>query len=161
ITDISSFSNGYGVRKWKNVTSAGTPGSNPIFPDTDFPIFRLGEAYLIYAEAVVRGGNGTIAQAATYINRLRERAYGNTTGNISVAALDLDFLIDERARELHWEGKRRTDLIRFNRFTSNTYLWPWKGGVPSGTGVASFRNIYPIPAAEINTNPNLDQNEGY
>ncbi len=161
INDISAFSNGYGVRKWKNVTSAGTPGSNPIFPDTDFPIFRLAEAYLIYAEATVRGGNGSMATAANYINLLRQRAYGNNSGNISVADLDLDFLIDERARELHWEGKRRTDLIRFNRFTTNTYLWPWKGGVPTGTGVGSFRNIYPIPAAEINTNPNLDQNPGY
>jgi hypothetical protein len=75
--------------------------------------------------------------------------------------LTLDFILDERARELQWEGKRRTDLIRYDKFTTSAYLWPWKGGVKDGTGVSANRNIYPIPSAEINTNTNLVQNTGY
>jgi len=160
IDDISDFRQGYSIRKWRNVTSTGQLGSNPTWVDTDFPLFRLAEAYLIYAEAVLRGGaGGTDTQALTYINLLRERAYGNSSGNL--ASLTLDDVLDERARELQWEGKRRTDLIRFDKFTGSNYIWPWKGGVPSGTGVADFRNLYPIPAPEINTNPNLIQNPGY
>jgi starch-binding outer membrane protein, SusD/RagB family len=162
INDIGEFRNGYSIRKWKNITSSGANGSSLTWADTDFPMFRLAEAYLIYAEAVLRGGTGGSAtQALTYINNLRQRAYGNTSGNISSTQLTLDFILDERARELHWEGKRRTDLIRYDRFTTSAYLWPWKGGVKDGTAVASTRNLYPIPAAEINTNPNLVQNLGY
>lgn len=160
INNISEFRDGYSIRKWKNVTSSGAPGSNPTWVDTDFPMFRLAEAYLIYAEAVLRGGTGgSNAQALTYFNALRQRAYGNTSGN--AASINLQDVLDERARELHWEGKRRTDLIRYNQFTTATYLWPWKGGVPSGRAVDDFRNVYPIPAAEINVNSNLKQNTGY
>lgn len=162
INDISEFRNGYSIRKWKNKTSTGANGSNLTWVDTDFPIFRLAEAYLIFAEAVKRGGTGgTTDQALTYINNIRTRAYGNTSGNISQSQLTLEFILDERARELVWEGKRRTDLIRYNLFTTSNYLWPWKGGVKDGTAVASTRSLYPIPSAEINTNPNLIQNPGY
>ena len=162
INDISEFRDGYSIRKWKNKTSTGANGSNLTWVDTDFPLFRLAEAYLIYAEAVLRGGTGgTTAQALTYINNIRQRAYGNTTGNITSGELTTDFILDERARELVWEGKRRTDLIRYNKFTTSDYLWPWKGGVRDGTAVASTRNLYPIPSAEINSNPNLIQNPGY
>lgn len=162
INDISDFRQGYPSRKWKNKTSTGANGSHITFPDTDFPMFRLAEAYLIYAEAILRGGTGgSPAQALTYVNNLRQRAYGNSSGNISSTQLNLDFLLDERARELYWEAKRRTDLIRYDRFTTASYLWPWKGGVRDGRAVGSFRSLYPIPAAEINTNPNLVQNPGY
>lgn len=163
INDISDFRHGYSIRKWTNRTSTGARGSNLTWVDTDFPMFRLAEAYLIYAEAAVRANNSTaIAQAVTYINNLRLRAYGNTSGNLTAASqLTLDFILDERARELYWEGKRRTDLIRYDRFTTATYLWPWKGGVKDGTAVGAHRNLFPIPAAEINTNPNLKQNPGY
>lgn len=162
ITDIGDFASGYAVRKWSNKTSTGGNGSNLTFPDTDFPMFRLAEAYLIYAEAVLRGGSGgSASQAITYINALRERAYGNTSGDINVSSFNLQFILDERARELYWEGKRRTDLIRFDQFTTSAYLWPWKGGVSSGTAVGSFRNLYPIPTQAINSDPNLTQNTGY
>lgn len=162
IDDISEFRHGYSIRKWKNKTSTGANGSNLTWVDNDFPIFRLAEAYLIYAEAILRGGTeGTTEQALTYINNLRQRAYGNTSGNITTAALTTEFILDERARELVWEAKRRTDLIRYNKFTTADYLWPWKGGVKDGTAVAPTRNIYPIPSAEINSNPNLIQNPGY
>ena len=75
--------------------------------------------------------------------------------------LNLDFILDERARELYWEGFRRTDLIRYNRFVESSYLWPWKGGVRGGTNVDAFRRLYPLPSADISSNPNLVQNTGY
>jgi hypothetical protein len=117
--------------------------------------------YLIYTEAVLRGGVGDINLARTYINNLRQRAYGNTSGNVVVTDITLDFVLDERSRELYWEGHRRTDLIRFNRFVEATYLWPWKGGVASGTSVSSHRKIFPIPSADINANRNMLQNPQY
>ena len=99
--------------------------------------------------------------AVTYINNLRQRAYGNATGNITLTSLTPEFVLDERARELYWEGHRRTDLIRFGRFTTAAYLWPWKGGVKGGTGVSTFRNLFPLPSADVSSNPNLKQNTGY
>jgi hypothetical protein len=160
INDISEFRDGYSIRKWKNVTSTGVRGSNPTWVDTDFPMFRLAEAYLIYAEAVLRGGSGGNGTTAlNYFNALRQRAYGNTNGNKT--SITLDDILDERARELYWEGKRRTDLIRFERFTTSAYLWPWKGGTAEGRAVELFRNLYPIPAPELNSNPKLKQNPGY
>ena len=116
----------------------------------------------MYAEAVLRGGSGGDKTTAVgYINQLRERAYGNTNGNITAADLTLNFILDERGRELYWEGHRRTDLIRFGQFTSATYLWPWKGGVETGTGVDAHYNLFPIPNTDRTANPNLGQNPGY
>ena len=126
------------------------------------PLFRLSEMYLIYTEAVLRGGTGGDAVTALgYINTIRTRAYTTTSGNISAGQLTLDFILDERARELYWEGFRRTDLVRYNKFVEGAYLWPWKGGVSSGTGVSADRKIYPIPSRDINSNTNLIQNPGY
>ncbi len=160
IEDIGNFRDGYAIVKWVNLTVNGQAGSNLTWVDVDFPVFRLAEAYMIYAEAVLRGGSGgDLVQAVSYINMLRQRAFGDNSGNVT--SIDLPFLIDERAREFYWEGKRRTDLIRFQQFTESSYLWPWKGNVPNGRGVEAFRTLYPIPAPEINTNPNLDQNTGY
>jgi hypothetical protein len=162
IENISSYSDGYAVIKFRNRTKNGSFGRDPgrTFSDIDFPVFRLAEMYLIYAEAVLRGGSGgTSALALTYFNNLRQRAYGNTSGN--VGALDLNLIIDERGRELYWEASRRTDLIRFNMFTEGSYLWPWKGGVRNGTGAPSFRRLFPIPATEVGSNPNIKQNPNY
>lgn len=160
ITNISNFTDGYAVPKFSNVDADGNPGSDLQFPDTDFPMFRLADAYLMYAEAVLRGGAGNLGLAVGYINELRERAYGDNSGNITSDELTLDFILDERARELYWEGHRRTDLVRFNQFTENG-IWPWKGNVAAGVTTAPFRNIYPIPSSEIIANPNLDQNDEY
>ncbi|MCB0587956.1 MAG: RagB/SusD family nutrient uptake outer membrane protein [Phaeodactylibacter sp.] len=161
IEAIGEFSNGYAVPKYQNVTSDGAPGSDLEFVDTDFPMFRLADAYLMYAEAVLRGGQGgDRGTALNYINLLRERAYNGTTGNISDGDLTLDFILDERGRELYWEGHRRQDLIRYNLFTENG-IWPWKGGTREGKTTPAFRNLYPIPANDLLANPNLDQNEGY
>jgi hypothetical protein len=162
INDQTQFTNGFAVTKFRNVKRNGTAGNSLEYADVDFPIFRLAEMYLIYAEAVVKGGaGGDAATALGYINLLRERAYGNTSGNITSGQLTADFILDERARELYWEGHRRTDLVRYNRFTTATYLWPWKGGVMSGAEVAPYRNVFPIPAPDMLSNPNLTQNDGY
>ncbi len=161
IDTVSSFRDGYAVTKYRNVTRTGAASVNTQFSDVDVPVFRLAEMYLIYAEAFKRGGTADANLALTYLNRLRERAYGNTSGNIVASDITLDYILDERARELYWEGHRRTDLVRFKRFTEGTYLWPWKGGVASGTGVSSTRKLYPIPSADMNANRNLVQNPGY
>jgi len=162
VGSISNFQNGVAAPKYRNVTSVGVRGSNATHVDTDFPMFRLADAYLIYAEAVLRGGGGSAEQALAYVNALRQRAYGGaTTGNITADQLTLDFILDERGRELLWEAHRRTDLVRFGRFTGGTYVWAWKGGAAAGTSTESFRDLYPLPASELTANPNLTQNPGY
>jgi hypothetical protein len=162
IKDVSLFTDGYAIRKWSNKTSTGTSGSDATFPDTDFPMFRLADVYLMYAEAFLRGATGTDGgTAVSYINALRQRAYGDNSGNITQTDLNLSFIIDERARELYWESHRRTDLIRFGLFTTATYLWAWKGGVEAGAAVSPNYNLFPLPAADIAANPNLTQNPGY
>ena len=104
----------------------------------------------MYAEAVLRNGEGgDIGTAIGYINELRNRAYGNTDGNISQGDLDLPFILDERARELYFEGTRRIDLVRFGQFTGDAYLWPWKGNVKEGIATDSYRDIFPIPASDL------------
>lgn len=158
VSSIGNFQNGYAAPKYRNLTSGGAQGSNSEFPDTDYPMFRLGDAYLMYAEAHLRGGGGTAAQALDYVNELRERAYGDQSGNITAAELDLAFVLDERARELFWEGHRRTDLVRYGLFTGGSYLWSWKGAVQQGEATEDCRRLYPIPAAELIANPNLTQN---
>lgn len=163
VTNVGTFTNGIGITKFKNITSDGgeAPNAHPTFVSTDFPVFRLADAYLMYAEIVLRGGGGDQGTALQYINDLRERAYGDNSGNISNAEMTLDFIIDERARELHWECHRRTDLIRFGLFTGDDYVWTWKGNVQEGTSTPSYRNLYPIPSNDMNANPNLVQNPGY
>ena len=161
IPTLSNFNNGYGMPKYQNITSDGEVGSNTEFPDVDFPMFRLADAYLIYAEAVLRGGGGSRAQALTYVNALRQRAYGNASGNIADAQLTLPFILAERARELYMEGHRRTDLIRFGQFTGGEYVWAWKGNSATGAATAAHLSLYPIPASDLLANPNLSQNPGY
>lgn len=113
----------------------------------------------MYAEAVLRGGQGgTKEQALLYLKELRERA---GISPVSSVELTLDFILEERSRELYWEGHRRIDLIRFGKFTKN-YKWPWKNGVFSGVAnIDSKYNIYPLPATELTSNPDLKQNTGY
>jgi SusD family. len=154
--------NGIPIVKYYNVNKDGSlPPSNIAY--TDFPLFRLGEIYLNYAEAVVRGGNGgSRSKALELVNELRTRAYNNKSlAPISDSALNLDFLLAERGRELLHEAQRRTDLIRFNKFTGSDYVWEWKGGVQEGRSVSDIYKIYPLPSDEIGSNSNLTQNPGY
>lgn len=163
--DPSKNTNGLQTYKYRNITSAsqvGNPvfGSDQEFADNDFPLFRLAEQYLIFAEAVARGGTGgSMSEAVGYINLLRERAFGNSSKNVS--NIDAQFVLDERARELYWECFRRTDLIRYNQFTSTSYIWEWKGGAQAGRAVSNHYNLYPIPSQDLMANPNLTQNLNY
>ena len=163
IESIPPFEDGYAVTKWKNVDSNGNQGSDSAgnFVDTDIPLIRLAEIYLNYAEASLRGGGGDTNTAVSLINQIRERGFGGSSGTISSGDLTLDFILDERSRELYWEGLRRTDLIRYNRFTSSSYLWPFKGNEATGVGVDEYRNLFPLPANVVAINSNLTQNEGY
>jgi hypothetical protein len=147
------------VKKFRNLTSLGSPGSNVRFADTDFPLFRLADVFLMYAEAHLRGGGGSLSKAVDYFNELRERAYGNKLHNVT--SLNLDDILEERSRELYWEGYRRTDLIRFNKFTGGSFIWSWKGNAQNGAATPDFLRIYPLPATELTANPKLRQNEGY
>jgi hypothetical protein len=162
INSISTFTDGLAVTKFQNVTSTGaTPAGAATFCSTNFPLFRLGEQYLIFAEAVLRGGSGgTPAQALSYYNLLRDRASGSDS-SYEASTISLQDILNERGRELYWECFRRTDLIRYGLFTSQAYLWPWKGGVSSGTGVDSHYNLFPLPSSDLEANPNLVQNMGY
>lgn len=190
--DISSMTTetaGYLSEKWRNLKDDGTTASNTADAgvETDFPLFRLADVYLMYAECVARtvedkdklddwaGGSDAESdsrkQGAIYwINKVRERAYGkdengNPRGqvwkeNFSSKDAFLQFILDERARELYHEGYRRTDLIRFGEFTTSKYIWQWKGGTHDGQAVDSKYNIYPIPNTELTANPNL-HNDNY
>ena len=160
INDIGDFNNGLHVNKYRNIRTDGKKVSDPNseFSDIDFPVFRLAEMYLIYAEATLRGGGGNNSTALDYINNLRRRAGAPliNTGN-----LNLKFVLDERGRELYWEGHRRTDLVRYNLLTTADYLWPWKGGVKTGIAVDNKYNLFAIPSRNRNANTNLTQNPGY
>ncbi|WP_462253703.1 RagB/SusD family nutrient uptake outer membrane protein [Ferruginibacter sp.] len=166
IADISNFDQGMHVNKYKNIRADGGPvsDSRKEFSDVDFPVFRLSEMYLIYAEAVLRGGTGgDAATALTYLNLMRARAGATAfaASDLTPSATGLQNILNERGRELYWEGHRRTDLVRYGLLTTGTYLWPWKGGVASGTAVDSKYNIFPVPTTNRTTNPNLTQNAGY
>jgi hypothetical protein len=161
ITNVLNFNEGLGTTKFSNVTSGGeTPYSpNGVLVNTDFPLFRLAEMYLIYMEAVKRGGGGSESIALEYFNKLRERGYENSNGDVT--SFTVDDVLNERQRELYWEGFRRTDLIRYNLFTSASYVWPWKAGSAQGTGVDNHYSLFPIPSTDIISNTNLVQNPGY
>ena len=159
IADYGVFTNGYAVKKFTNINSDGTAAQRNDIPDTDFPMYRLSDVYLMYAEATLRGASsGNITTALGYINKIRARA---SAGVITASDLTLDFILDERARELFWECHRRTDLIRFGKFTGGSKIWQWKGGVKNGSGTEEFRNLMPIPSKTIQANPTLKQNPGY
>jgi hypothetical protein len=158
MTDYKEWTDGYPAIKFRNTSFSGTsvPSS---FSSTDFPLFRLADAYLMYAECAVRGAsNANISIAVQYVNDVRTRSNAST---VSQGDLTEQFIIDERGRELNLEGHRRTDLIRFGMFTGGSYLWPWKSGVLNGTSIPATYNVYPIPSSALQANPNLTQNPGY
>lgn len=161
ITDISDRDQGFILQKYSNAKSTGGFGADQTFVDTDFPLFRLADVYLMYAEAHLRGGSGANPGDLTaYINALRTRA-NNPQNNLTLADINLNFILDERARELHWEAHRRQDLVRFGRFTGGSYNWVWKGNGTNGIALPTNLNLYPIPSASLSSNPNLTQNAGY
>jgi sugar lactone lactonase YvrE len=80
---------------------------------------------------------------------------------ITSGQLTTEMVMDERSRELYWEGLRRPDLIRHNKFVSGTYLWPFKGGAANGTSVSDHLKLFPIPEDVLLVNPNIKQNPNY
>ncbi|RZK42747.1 MAG: RagB/SusD family nutrient uptake outer membrane protein [Hymenobacter sp.] len=169
VTSLTDFSKGYVPIKFRNISSTGTAGSDATFVDTDYPMFRLADMYLTYAEAVSRGGTGDAALALQYVNTVRNRAFkgqpGGTAGAVTAATLTANgyqFFLDERSRELYWEATRRTDLIRFGKFTKN-YTWQWKGSSTNinGQDVSDNLQLFPLPSSELSINTNLKQNTGY
>lgn len=120
-------------------------------------MLRLADVYLMAAEAFLRGGAGiSRTEALELVNKVRMRAYHNDeSGKISDSDFSLDFILDERGRELYLESIRRTDLVRFDKFTTDSYIWQWKGGVLDGRAVNARYDIYPIPDTDLTANPNL------
>jgi len=162
--DIPSASSngdyGIGVYKFtaKNADGSQAANYNTAFASTDFPIFRYADALLMMAEAKFRLGDPT---AVDEVNAVRTRAFGNTSGNITAAQLTAKFLLDERGREFYYEAQRRTDLVRFGKFTDGNYNWAWKGGAFNGTNTDKHLNVFPIPGDEISANPNIIPTPGY
>ena len=150
---MNNFLDGISIVKWQNIRVDGGTCSDPQFPDTDIPLFRLAEAYMTRAEAKWRSGDAT---GINDVNVLRSRA--NATPLTQLTEQDL---IDEWCREFYMEGRRRSDLIRFDMFTGKKYNWAWKGGVADGQAVDSHFKYYPIPMDDINNNKNMTQNAGY
>lgn len=166
IENAVNYKEGLATYKWRNIIinadGSWSKGSHITYADNDFPLFRLAEMYLVYAEAVKRGGSGSAATALDYINKIRERAFGNSDNNYkSFSNVTLEDILNERGYELYWEGHRRTDLIRFNMFTGSNYIWEWKGGIRNGRSVSTHYNLYPIPSSDLTANPNLKQNSNY
>lgn len=158
MNDYKKWLDGFPSVKFRN-TNFILPLAAPLkFSNTDFPLFRLADTYLMYAEAVLRGGGGSESLALEYVNAVRSRSNAST---INLSQLTLDFIIDERARELNFEGHRRSDLIRFGKFTGGNYLWPWKGNTKDGAAIPPHYNLFPIPLSALGANPSLSQNTGY
>lgn len=156
IVDIFTFtSGGYKSVKFRNVTHDGNPGQTTGHVDTDFPLFRVADAHLMLAECAARG-KADMAKGLASFNAVRERA-----GVATVSSITAQDVLDERSRELLWEGHRRSDLIRYGQFTTDAYLWEYKGAVKDGTAVSDHRNLFPLPPADVNANGNLKQNDGY
>lgn len=154
------FLNGWSCLKFNNIPhnmdqdSYLETAASKAYSDIDFPMIRLGEIYLIYAEACMNLG-----QANTALPKVQELAA--RAGVTTPTSITQEWLIEERARELMWEGHRRTDLIRYGKFTSSSFLWTYKGGSFSGQGFDDHMKIFAIPASELASNPELHQNPGY
>lgn len=117
--------------------------------ETDYPLFRLSDAYLMLAECEL---NGVPCDGQSYMDKVRSRA------GLSPVALTAESLLHERQVELFWEGHRRSDLVRFGKYTGDSYNWSWKGGVYEGAKLAPSRAVYAIPYQYVAT---IGQNEGY
>lgn len=116
------------------------------FPaENEYVIFRFADILLMKAEALLRTGKA--AEGLAIVNQIR-----TTRGVAAFSSLTLDNLLDERSRELYWEGWRRNDLIRFGKF-----LNAWTEKPASGDA----RLLFAIPSEQLAVNPNLTQNPGY
>ena len=167
VADFGEFTNGIGFQKYRNVRADGTvPNSTideetgklvgPGFVDIDFPVFRYADVLLMSAECSLHGTSISAADGLADLNAVRARA-----GLGAETSLDAQKVLDERARELYLELWRRQDLVRAGQYTTDKYIWQWKGGVHDGQAVEDYKNLFPIPTSDLMVNPNLIQNEGY
>lgn len=164
--ETSDITSGWACLKWVPLDSNNyslMADKGYAFSSADFPIFRLGEMYLIAAEADARmkGGELTTGDAGyNHLLTLYRRANGKEA--TIPFTVDLDWILKERVRELMWEGHRRVDLIRYGLFLTAEYPWPYKNGIKSGVAaMESHRSVYPIITSDMITNPGLKQNQGY
>ena len=138
-----------GVRFAKYEYEIGTdPEGN-----NDYPILRYGDLLLMKAECLLRLNGDNDGDALDLVNQVRARNFDENSDNRELDNLDLDEMLAVRGREMMGEYFRRSDMIRFGVFTSGS--WQFKD--PS----EDFRNLFPIPAAQLQANPNLVQNPGY
>lgn len=156
LTEVDNMDQCFNSVKFRNVRSDGARASAIDYVDTDLPLMRIAEAYLTYAEASVRK-SGPNTNADDMLNELRDRAHAP-----KLSGATLDDICTEWAREFWFEGRRRTDLIRFNKFAGQSdYKWEYMGGEQNGASFPSFRKVFAIPQTDLSNNPNLKQNEGY
>lgn len=164
------FLSGWGITKFTNLMAdPARIASDTQHPDMDLPFMRAAEAYLNYAEAVLRGGEQCGMTVDDAVNEVRKRANAEpkTGWNLTDTPLKGLNILDERGREFYCEGMRRSDLIRFGYFTGSVsesgYRWEYKGGELLGIKAApeKFRTLYPLPLSEVTANGNLEQNPGY
>lgn len=152
------YTNGFAVAKFSNRYSNGGSTHSSQYMDADYFLMRSAEAYLILAEADARlNGGTTSAEGTAAIKAIRSRAHAST----AKSAYTTDDILDERARELYYEGFRRTDLIRYGYYNSPAYRWQWKGGAYAGVGFDAHLNVFAIPSDDLEANKNLKQNPGY
>lgn len=185
-TDFSTFTDGYAPIKFTNVKANadgtlerhtyndpnsghtfnwvglaevnGLPAQTNEYTDTDFPIIRLADVYLMAAECSLRGA-GDKTTGLKYANLVRARANASAWES---GEFNLEKILDERARELYWENVRRTDLIRFGKFTGSSYNWSWKNNMPNGGAIPDYMNLFPIPSDVVATyGSKIQQNPGY
>ena len=186
-TGFSTFTDGYGVVKFtnllkgnvtdpsqwnttdntKNWSTANGGIYDPVggsaaraqnFPDTDLPLLRLADVYLMYTEANIMGGAGNANDALNYVNLVRARAGLQAWTQSDLTA---DNILDERCRELYWELTRRSDLVRHGKFSGSAYNWSWKNNEANGASIAETMDLFPIPANVISAQPEFEQNPGY
>ena len=186
-TDFSTFTDGYGVVKFtnllkgnvtdpsqwnttdntKNWSTANGGIYDPVggsaaraqnFPDTDLPLLRLADVYLMYTEANIMGGAGNANDALNYVNLVRARAGLQAWTQSDLTA---DNILDERCRELYWELTRRSDLVRHGKFSGSAYNWSWKSNEVNGAPFAETMDLFPIPQNVIAAQPEFNQNPGY
>jgi len=159
IDDEADFKHGYAYVKFLNTHADGSATHHTQFVDTDFPMMRLAEAYLTFAEADARLNGGTCTDDGLQkIRALRSRAHATAPSS----TFTLEQIRNEWAKEFGFEGRRRIDLIRFDSFGGqNSYKWEWMGGTKAGAMFDATKNIFALPISDLNANSNLKQNPGY
>ncbi|HJS43556.1 MAG TPA: RagB/SusD family nutrient uptake outer membrane protein [Gemmatimonadales bacterium] len=146
IANITAATEGEGARVYK---WPADPAHVAQDNGNDFAWFRVGEMFLIKAEALNEQAPGSAA-ALALVNQLRARAFNP---DVDRATIDRAAILQERLFEFIGEGKRRQDLIRFGQYTAPSQYKP--------TASPDFRVLMPIPQGQIDANPQMTQNSGY